>query len=343
MTVAGTTSRTWWRGFSAPPWLWPAVKIVLTVAIVGAVAWEFVRILRRPELWAHPPRLSPAWLAAATGLYLAGLAFWGFFWHYLLRLLGQRPHLLATLRAYYVGQLGRYVPGKLVGVALRARLLAGPGVRLGVAVVTVVYEWLTTLASGVLLGVLFLGLLAPGHATLGGRAAGLLVLAGVLLLPGVFNRLAERTARPFRAPDASPLPPVHGRALLAGLGITACGWLLQGGVLWAVVDDLSPGAWVDPAPAWLRCTAYAGLAYAAGFLVLAAPGGLGVRDFLIQQFLAADLGARLGAGRAAATATVAALLLRLLWTVVDVGAAGVCWCLRGSLCKEDATNVPGQS
>jgi hypothetical protein len=78
------------------------------------------------------------------------------------------------------------------------------------------------------------------------------------------------------------------------------------------------------------------MAYAAGFLVLAAPGGLGVRDFLIQQFLAADLSRTLGPEQAAATAVMATLLLRLLWTALDVAAAGLCWWL------PDQTRVRGE-
>jgi len=78
---------------------------------------------------------------------------------------------------------------------------------------------------------------------------------------------------------------------------------------------------------WGRCTAYVALAYAAGFLVLAAPGGLGVRDFLLQHFLAEDLGRALGAEEAAGVAVVAALLMRLLWTVMDVAAAALCYWL----------------
>src|SRR5437764_7793790 len=138
----------------APPWLWPAVKVVLVAAVVLAVGWQFVGILSKPALWEHPPRPHAGWLAVAALLYLVGLGFPALFWHRLLRVLGQRPRPLATLRAYYVGQLGRYVPGKVVGLAMRARLLTGPGVGFGVAVLTVVYESLTTIASGVLLGLL---------------------------------------------------------------------------------------------------------------------------------------------------------------------------------------------
>jgi hypothetical protein len=326
-------------------WLWPALKGVLVLAVVGAVGWQFASILREPALWAHPLRPHPLWLAVAAGLYLAGLALPAFFWYRLLRVLGQQPRGLATLRAYYVGQIGRYIPGKVVGLGLRARLLTGPGVQGGAAVLTVVYETLTTNTSGVLLGVLLFAVWTPFNGVLLWRCLGLLAVLGVLLLPGVFNRLVARMTGPFRRANAPPLAPVRASTLLVGLGVTGLGWLAQGGVLWAVCQALVPEAWADPLEGWVRCTAYTGLAYAAGFLVLAAPGGLGVRDFLIQRFLAADLGHTLGAQQAATTAVLAAVLLRLLWIVVDMSAAGVAYWLpaqdHGARAKHDTCTRNG--
>ena len=309
--------------------LWAVVKALVVAAVVIAVGWQFASILDKPDLWSHPPQPQPGWLAAAAALYLVGLGYSALFWYILLRARGQRPGVPATLRAFYVGQLGRYVPGKVVGLGLRARLLVGPGVRQSVAVLTVVYETLTTLAAGVLLGLAWFAIRAPGHADWVWRAVALLAVVGVVLLPAVFNRLAGRTARAFRTPDAPPLPRVRGKTLAAGLALTACGWLAQGGALWAVVESLTPGAWASPMEAWGRCAAYVALAYAAGFLVFAAPQGMGVRDFILQQFLAADLSRTLGPEQAAAAAVVAALVLRLLWTVLDVAAAAACYRLPG--------------
>src|SRR5437764_2776367 len=162
-----------------PGWLWPTARVLLVGVVVVAVGWQFCSILRKPDLWARPVRLRPGALAAAAALYAAGLGFSALFWYLLLRLLGQHPSGRATLRAYFVGQLGRYVPGKLVGLGMRARLLTGPGVRLGVAVLTVVYESLTTIASGVLLALVVLALRGPAAPALGWRA---LPLPGVVVL-----------------------------------------------------------------------------------------------------------------------------------------------------------------
>ena len=315
--------RTGWRRF------WPAAKVALTLAVVAAVAWQFASILRNPELWQRPLRPAPAWLGAAAALYLLGLGFSALFWYWLLRALGQHPRIRATIRAYYVGQLGRYVPGKVLGVLFRARLMAGPGVRMSVAVLTVVYEALATLASGAFLAVLFFISRAWEQGGMGWKALGLLALVGIPLVPGVFNRLVERASKPFLPATAEPLPRVRGLALSVGLGLAGCGWLVQGVGLWALVEAVQPGAWPWSWETWAHATAFIALAYVAGFLVVAVPGGLGVREFLLQQFLAAELAPWMGAPQAAATAVLVALLSRLLWLAADVAAAAVFYWLPG--------------
>ena len=43
--------------------LWTWVKLLLAVAIIAGVGWQFAKLLRSPELWDHPPELRPGWLA----------------------------------------------------------------------------------------------------------------------------------------------------------------------------------------------------------------------------------------------------------------------------------------
>ena len=64
-------------------------------------------------------QLRPAWLIVSGALYLAGLGAMAAFWHYTLTALGQSVPWLTTLRAYYLGHLGKYVPGKALVVVIR--------------------------------------------------------------------------------------------------------------------------------------------------------------------------------------------------------------------------------
>src|SRR5438552_3627394 len=118
--------------------LWRIVELVCTVTVVAAVGWHFTGLLRNPQLWEQRFYINFGLVLVSALSYLLGLGSSGVFWHVLLRALRQRPASFgATLRAYYLGQLGRYVPGKVVGLVWRARLLTGPEVNGGVAILTV--------------------------------------------------------------------------------------------------------------------------------------------------------------------------------------------------------------
>ena len=117
----------------------------------------------------------------------------GLYWHRLLRVLGQRPRLLETLRAYYAGHLGKYVPGKAMVVVIRTALLHRVQVDPAIAAVSVFAETLTMMTVGALLAALIISL------SVSPVTRGLLVLAIILMLvsgvptwPPVFRFLVRR-------------------------------------------------------------------------------------------------------------------------------------------------------
>jgi hypothetical protein len=297
------------------------LRIVLAVAIVLGVGWQFARLLAQPELWERPWRLRFDWLAICVGCYVFGLACWGAFWLRLLHRVGRRPPAGAAFRAYYLSHLGKYVPGKAWAILMRTAFL--PGVRPGVAALTAAYETLTTMAAGALIAAAVIPWLLVGQESLGAQAFGLLALAGLPLLPGVFNWLIARVAAPFVDP-ADPLPRVRWTALPEGILITSGGWVLLGISMLALVQALVPGPPAASAEFAIRCVAFNALSYVAGFLALPAPGGLGVREAILQQLLAAELRTTHPDGDiAAGLAALTAIVLRLVWTATDLLAAGV--------------------
>jgi hypothetical protein len=299
---------------------WPWLKAGLAVAIVGGVGWQFARLLAQPELWDRPWHLHPGWLAVCILTYVAGLGCWGAFWLRLLHRLGLRPPAGAAFRAYYVSHLGKYVPGKAWAILLRATLL--PGVRPAVAALTATYETLTTMAAGALIAVCLTPWLLAGQEGLGWQALGLLALAGIPILPGVFNMVIGRVARPFLDP-ASPPPRLPAAALPEGLALSGLGWAWLGVSVLALLQALVPDA-PAPMPGFaLRCLAFNALSYVAGFLALPAPGGLGVREAILQHLLAAELRAAHSETVAAGLGALAVVVLRLVWTATDLGTAAL--------------------
>ena len=306
-------------------WL-PLLKLLFTAVVLAGVAWFFVRILTSEELrntdrsrsaaqilWDQARAARPADLALAAALYLIGMAFSGLFWVGLLRTAGAPLPVGAGLRAYYISHLGKYTPGMGLPTVMRMTMAATAGVRPGTAALTAAYETLTTMAAGALVAALLLAWQAAGDPSLLWKALALLALAGVPILPGVFNPLVRRLSRRFTA--GQPLPRLPWAALPVGLAVTACGWAFLGASLFAVARAVqaSPPPW--GVVECLDCTAIAALSYVAGF-VGQTPGGLGVREVIMQQALAPRLGGD-------APALVAVLLLRVLWTAAEVAAAGV--------------------
>jgi uncharacterized membrane protein YbhN (UPF0104 family) len=341
---------------------WPYLKLLFAVAILAAIGRQFARDLSRLDLGRHALRLE--WLAVSGALYLVALGFSAVYWYLLLVGCGQKPAAVAATRAYYIGHLGKYLPGKAWSLLMRITLIRGPGVSLGTAALTTFYEVMATMAGGVLLAAVLFVLHTPDSAgPIDWRelprvfapqaedqpapdprlaAFSSAVLFGVTcgpLVPFLFNRVTNRMTLRFREPNAPP-PRVRTVQLLEGLVLTGIGWLFLGASLWAVLQAV-----VEPAPPWSadligRYTAPLALSYVAGFVFVISPGGLGVREYLLTLFLAPDLESFLGPanGEARALAVLAVLLLRVVWTVAEILAAGVLYWLPGP-----AATTPGET
>src|SRR5262245_29479586 len=113
-------------------WGWTVCKAVLAAAILVGVGRQFY--LNLSELDLRELAWRPEWLALSAGLYLGALGTSAWFWHHLLHAFGERSELRAAVRAYYIGHLGKYVPGKAWALLLRGNLVRGPRVKLGVAI-----------------------------------------------------------------------------------------------------------------------------------------------------------------------------------------------------------------
>lgn len=302
----------------AKTWAWRLAKCLLAVAILLGVGRQFYHDLTEaagpgePDLWALP--LRPAWLALSACLYLAALSFSACYWFRLLRLFGARPAFLKAYRAYFIGQLGKYVPGKAWALLMRGGFVAGPNVPMATALITAFYEVLTTMASGALVAAIVFVIAPPEipnlqwHPLLTGLL--LLGLCGVPLLPGVFNFLTRRMARRFARIDALGLPPIRLATLIQGLVITGCCWLTLGLSLWALLRGMLPEPPALTLGTWARFCGSVGLAYVAGFLAFVLPSGVGVREYFLRELLGFA-----GPGKLIAAAV---LLLRLVWTIAEL-------------------------
>jgi uncharacterized membrane protein YbhN (UPF0104 family) len=242
------------------------------------------------------------WCLAAIPVALVGMTLVGVPWRRSMSLLGAAPRLKDTLVWYFLGQLGKYVPGSLWPVVGRAELARRGGVARPTAYGSVVLTLGATYLAAILVVVGFL----PWADGTGGQAWVLLLLPlGLLILNprvlGGLKRLAERLLK--RELDVV-IPRWRDSVLLVGWNAPA--WVLIGTATWLVARAF------DPSAQWTDLMVPGVLSWVVGFVVVPVPGGIGVRE---AAFTAAATSLDDGVG-----ATVA-IVSRLVFMLVDASGA----------------------
>lgn len=269
----------------------------------GAVAWDF----------------RPGWLMASGVVYLVGLLPAGIYWHRILRNLGQRVRLSEALRAYYIGHLGKYVPGKVTVVVLRVGLIWSARPDGAVAAASVFLETFTWLACGGVLAAVYLAATHRTQAVLMWGAIGLAIGLGLPTVPWVFRRVVRLAAsRYLSSMGQQGLEGLGLRTLLAGWACSGLAWLMLGLSYWTVLRGMGIEAALGELPRYLASVAMATLT---GFVVVFIPGGLGIREAVLAELMAPHLGGMVG--RAALYAVASAAVLRVVWVVSELVISGI--------------------
>jgi uncharacterized membrane protein YbhN (UPF0104 family) len=252
-----------------------------------------------------------AWSVLLAGvLSLANVALSGASWRAVLADLGSRLPWRAASRVFFVGQLGRYVPGTVFQFLAQAELARDHGVprrRTGSALAVALLVSMTT-ASLLVVGVLPMAL--HGRDIRGWEWTGwlrwLTPFLLVLLVPRVLNPLLTFLLRTARQ---EPLEhPVTGRGLLTAAAWAMASWIAVG--LQVFVLSASVGvSWPTGSALALAVGGYA-LAWIVGFLVVLAPAGAGARELVLGAVVALATGS--------GAAAVVVLGSRVLLTIADL-------------------------
>lgn len=238
----------------------------------AAVAWIGVRFVRSDALSvlqrvpAEPWQLCIALALAACGYALA-LGPLAYAWWRLLAGLSMLPlPARTTMATWSVSQYGKYLPGNVAHYALRhawSRRQSIPHASLGLAAVIE--------AALLLVAALVLALLAGGEAELPlpGIDVRLLVLMLVAtLFTGLFvlHRLRRIRIANLTLPSISVAP------LVLALGSYVVFFASSATILWVLARIIG----VDTG--WLLLLGAGAASWAAGFVVIGAPAGLGIRE-----------------------------------------------------------------
>jgi uncharacterized membrane protein YbhN (UPF0104 family) len=266
--------------------------VSIQLAFAAAVAWFAGRAIQ--EQWSKIDEahlsLHPRW----SWIVLSAVVVWATYglliaiWVMHMRAWGQRLPFGPAARIWFISNLGRYVPGKVVGLGTMAVMSERRGVSPVAAVGSSVLVMLVSIVAGLAV-VLFTGagvaeavieasgLNVPRWAVAGTAIIGVI---GLAIAPMVLPRVLAFATRMSGRPSVLPvLPPSSVWKVAAG---TAVSWLTYG----AAFQLFSTGMLGRNAGALGGYIAVWAASYLAGLLSLI-PGGLVVREAALVLALAA--------------------------------------------------------
>jgi uncharacterized membrane protein YbhN (UPF0104 family) len=270
------------------------------------------------QLSQHDWHVQPGWLFVAGALYIVGLMPMAWFWQRALAALGQPAPLVAVIRAYFLGHLGKYVPGKALAVIMRVAGVRAWVTSIRVALVTSLLETLTMMAVGAFLAAALSTVVLKLDRGMAALAVATAVAVGLPTLPPVARWLARLGIARAQPQDDAQEPAgsdIDASLQQIKLGLLAKGWLaacvcwlLLAASLWATLRSIGVDN-IDMIRQLPLLVAAVAFAVVAGFASML-PGGLVVRDALLMELLAPHCGT--------ANALVAAVLVRLVWLVSEL-------------------------
>lgn len=275
-----------------------AVVLVLGALAVGESGGKLVD---------HLDELSAGSLAGAGLAVLAGLFATMLSWRAVLTDLGSPLPLSAALRVFFLGQLGKYIPGSVWPVLAQMELGKEHGVprsRSGtVGVLTVALS----LVAGLLTAAVTLPFTSADALSHYWYAFLAVPVLGIGLVPAVANPVLDKLLQLFGRGGLKERPTRRGMAI--GLGWAVLAWVSFGFQVWFLALTLGASGALP-----LSIGAFA-LAWTLGFLVVIAPAGAGVREAALVVGLSPVL--------AKEEALLVALVSRALMSLGDAVWAGI--------------------
>ncbi|GAA6527294.1 lysylphosphatidylglycerol synthase domain-containing protein [Intrasporangium sp. DVR] len=288
------------------------VRVVVAAVTLAAVVYAVAR--NWADVSVHLGKVSFgtfAWstLAAAVGTWLTMLG-----WRTILRDLGSDLHLAPATGVYFVGQLGKYLPGSLWSVIVQADIAAHLRVPRRRTAVTGLLALGFALLTGLLVGLPSVAFLLRQSSA--GFPWWLLLavpIGVVLLVPRLLNWCISTLLRLIRRPPLEH--ELSARAVLTAVATFVLVWLCFGVHTWLLATAVAGDA-PHPDLATAALTGYA-LSVSLGMLLIILPAGLGAREGLLTLILSTAI--------PTPAAAAVAIMSRFIVTLLDVVAALVGW------------------
>ena len=292
----------------------PVLGVLIGIAGIAFVVRTLVS--RWDEVTDAFADIDPVPLIASVAMGLLAMTIIGAVWVGLLQSRGHHAPRTRAMAWYYVGQLGKYVPGGIWPIVGRAELAVRGGVTRPDAYKATAYSLVTTYSAATVVvaaGSLLSGMYVPiGLLIVGGLAATWFVLGSPTITDAVTGTIARATSRTVALPNRNQfarLTLVHVPSWVCmslSTSITAHAFGARIGVTEMLfITSLS----------WL-----------VGFVVVGVPGGIGVRESIFTALAGGLVGTPV--------AVSLALVSRVVFIAVDLIGAFVSSVIAGSARKD---------
>jgi uncharacterized membrane protein YbhN (UPF0104 family) len=295
-------------------------KFAFQAAILCLVAWGLwstvsraqVDLLEKNFSWRN---LDYQPLTLAGLFYLLGILPCSFFWHRVMYSLDQRVPLVDAVNAFFISQLAKYVPGKVMVLVVRTALVRHYGVSRTLTVASIFVETLTFMSVGAMFGAFLLACFVVADWWLIAFAVIAAAAVGAPTLPPVFLRVVKLTKLHRLHPEIDQsLAKLNWHILWPGWLAITLGWVAMGLSLWAVLTAMpgidNPPRLFQDLPLLIGCMA---LSTVFGF-VSGLPGGVGARELAAIELLKPHFGET--------TAIVSAIVHRCVMLAAEFFAVG---------------------
>ncbi len=284
----------------------PLLSYILTALVVTAVGYYIYRNIG--DIRDYDFVFN--WWFIIAGFFAALMGLLGLFgvWQFLTRSFGLHAPPIRAGKAFFLSQLGKYIPGKVGLVLVRLDAYRGYS-RKTVALATGV-EYIASFTSAcvmVLLGTLLMDIPLPSYVRW--LALGILILLLTALYPPLLKTLSNRFFRLLKRDPIEEFPP-YGK-MLSFVGMYVIVGLFYGLSLFLVLNSLSPVGIEH----FFAVTGTFWAAALIGIAAIFAPSGIGVREGVLLLVLPAFV--------PEPTVIVGTILSRLVFTAAELALAGV--------------------
>lgn len=248
-----------------------------------------------------------AWAVVVTlATAVGGSVFSMLSWRALLADLGSPLRVTVSARIFFLGQLGKYLPGSVWSIVGQMELAKAHHVPRTRSATAAAVALVVSVLSGLLVAAALLPVLARHETAHYWPAFLALPVALALLVPRVLTAVLQWLLRLARRPPLERA--VTGRGVLGSVAWSLLTWVAWGVGIWVLAREEGVGS----ARAFGVCVGAFALAWVAGFLVLVVPAGAGVREAVLVAVLGSALALPSGAP------LLLSLVSRLALSVSDV-------------------------